>query len=238
MKNGSFIKGAFFAAAASLALSAAPIAQAGILTSSSLTGEGVTINYNGANSGTTAGVFTGTFDIDGPGGSAPVNVLYWCVDIIKHVSVPFSYTGYTAAAFQSPPLGFSAGRQLDLARLFANNFGTALSDAQHSAAFQLAIWDVLFDNDANLSTYGGAGQFGLSAGNAATIALAQGYVTNLGGGNPQLVAVQFTSREHQDFITPGTPFLVPEPSPLPLLGAGLAVMLFAMRRRTAVTHRN
>jgi hypothetical protein len=239
MKTGSFIKGAFFAAAASLALSAAPISHAGVLTSSSLTGEGVTINYNGANSGTTAGVFTGTFDADGPGGSAPVNILYWCVDILKHVSFPpFSYDGYTAAAFQSPPLGFSAGRQLDLARLFANNFGTALSDAQHSAAFQLAIWDVLFDNDANLSTYGGAGQFGLSAGNAATIAMAQGYVSNLGGGNPQLLAVQFTSREHQDFITPGTPFLVPEPSPLPLLGAGLAVMLFAMRRRTAIQHRN
>ena len=68
--------------------------------------------------------------------------------------------------------------------------------------------------------------------------MAQGYLTNLGLGNPQLLAVQFTSRDHQDFITPGTPFLVPEPSPLPLLGAGLAVKLFAMRRRNAVPHRN
>ena len=111
-----------------------------------------------------------------------------------------------------------------------------MSDAQHSAAFQIALWDVLFDNDANISTYGGAGQFGLSAGNAATIVIAQGYVAGLGGGNPQFPLTQLTSREHQDFVTPGTPGLVPEPSPLPLLGAGLAVMLFAMRRRSAVPH--
>ncbi len=231
MKN---IRGAFFAAAAGLALSAAPIAQAGILTSSSLSGENVTINYNNANAGTTAGVFTGTFDF----GSGPVGIFYWCVDILKHVSFPpFSYDGYTAAPYESPPLTFDATRQLNLLRLFTNNFGTAMSDSQHSAAFQIAVWDVLFDDDANISTYGGAGQFGLSAGNAATIQMAQGYVAGLGGGNPQFPLTQLTSREHQDFVTPGTPGLVPEPSPLPLLGAGLAAMLFALRRRTAVPHR-
>jgi hypothetical protein len=231
MQNASFLKGALFAAAASVALATAPIAHAGILTSSGLSGEGVTINYNNANSATTAGVFTGTFD----GGSGPVGIMYWCVDILKHVSFPpFSYSGYTAAPFESLPLTFDATRQLNVARLFTNNFGTALSDAQHSAAFQIALWDILFDNDANISTYGGAGQFGLSAGNAATILLAQGYVSNLGGGNPQFPLTQLTSRDHQDFVTPGTPGLVPEPSPLPLLGAGLAVMVFAMRRRDVV----
>ena len=112
-------------------------------------------------------------------GSGPVlrNVLYWCVDILKHVSLPAVLLhGYTAAAFESAPLTYDATRQLNLVRLFTNNIGAALSDAQHSAAFQIAIWDVLFDNDANISTYGGAGQFGLSAGNAATILIAQGYV--------------------------------------------------------------
>ena len=238
MKNGSFIKGAFVVAAASLALSAAPVAQAGVLTGSSLSGEGVTINYNNAATNTTAGVFTGSFDFDGAGPIPVVNnILFWCVDIFKHVTNPFSYDGYTAAIFQSPPLGFSPGRQLDLARLFANNFGTALSDAQHSAAFQLAIWDILFDTDANLSTIG-AGQFGVTAGNATTINMAQGYVNGLGNGNPSLLAVQFTSRTNQDFITPGTPLQVPEPSPLPLLIIGAAGMLFAMRRRNAVPHRS
>jgi len=162
-----------------------------------------------------------------------VGIVYWCVDLFKHVSYPpFSYDNYTAAAFESLPLTFDATRQLNLARLFTNNFSTALSDAQHSAAFQMAIWDVLFDNDATLTTYGGAGQFGISAGNAATIGLAQTYVTGLGSGTPQYPLIQLTSRGNQDFVTPGTPsLLVPEPSPLPLLGAGLAAMMFALRRR-------
>ena len=241
MKNGSFVKGAFVAAAVSLALSAASVAQAGVLTGSSLSGEGVTINYNGAATATTAGVFTGTFDVDGAGPTPAVNVLFWCVDIFKHVTNPFSYSGYTAAIFESPPLTFDASRQQNLARLFANNFGTALSDAQHSAAFQLAIWDVLFDSDANLST-SGAGQFGVTAGNATTIGMAQTYVNGLSNPVPPLVAIQFTSADHQDFITPGlVPGLncercqVPEPSPLPLLVIGAAGMLFAMRRRIAVS---
>ena len=233
MKTASVLKGALLASATCLALSSAIIANAGTLTARSLSGENVTINVNNAGTATTAGAFTGTFDADGAGGNAPVGIIYWCVDLFKHVSYPpFSYDNYTAAAFESLPLTFDATRQLNLARLFTNQFPTALSDAQHSAAFQMAIWDVLFDNDANLSTYGGAGQFGISAGSAATINLAQGYVNTLGNGNPQYPLIQLTSRGNQDFVTPGTPsLLVPEPSPLPLLGAGLAAMMFALRRR-------
>jgi hypothetical protein len=239
MKTGSFLRSALLAGATCLALSAASITHAGILTSSTLSGEGVTINVNGSGTGTVAGAFTGTFDNQLGGG--PVGIIFWCIDLFKHVSYPpFSYTGYTANSFlTSPPaLPFDATRQLNLARLFTNEFSNALTDAQHSAAFQIAIWDILFDNDigisnTSISTYGGAGQFGISSGNAATIALAQSWVNNLGSGTPQYPLTQLTSREHQDFITPGVPGLLPEPSPLPLLGAGLAVMIFAMRRRKA-----
>jgi hypothetical protein len=117
-----------------------------------------------------------------------------------------------------------------LARLFTNDLSQALLDAQHSAAFQIAIWDILFDNDGNLSTSGGVGQFGAS-GNATTIAWAQGYLDNLGSGAASYPLIQLTSRANQDFITPGPLGQVPEPSPLPLVGAGLAAMMFAMRRR-------
>ena len=170
------------------------------LTSSSLSGQGVTINVNGVSSGTTAGAFTGTFD----GGSGPVSIIFWCIDLFKHVSYPpFSYTGYTAATFESSPLTFNATQQLNLARLFTNEFRQALLDAQHSAAFQLAIWDILFDNDANLSTSGGTG-FGVIR-QCHHDCLAQGYVNTLGTDTPNYPLIQLTSREHQDFITPGSP---------------------------------
>ena len=229
MKNASILKRAMLAGATCVALSATPLVHAGVLVINSISGQAVTFNYNNANFGTTAGAFTGTFD------GSPLT--WWCVDLAKHVTVPGGpYNDYTAAPFQSPPLGFGAARLADLQRLFTNDFGLALTSAQNSAAFQIAIWDILFDNDANLSTYGGAGQFGLSAGNATTIAIAQGWVNALGSDSSQYPLFQLTSPSHQDFITPTAPGLVPEPSALSLLGAGLVALMLALRRRETRGH--
>ena len=146
MKNGSLLKRALLVGSACAALFAAPVGQAGTLIIDSITGEGVTIR--GAVTGNTiAGTFAGHFEGD--------PLFWWCVDLLKHVSVPGGpYTDYTLATFQSAPLGFNATQEAELRTVFALDPGPSkITNAHDAAVFQLAIWDVLFDDDHDLSTW-------------------------------------------------------------------------------------
>jgi hypothetical protein len=237
-KESFFLKRALLLGAACAALTVASAGQAGTLTTSAQLGESVTISWNGVSESTAAIAFIGaTFD------GSPIDP-FWCVDLTKNVPYPgWSLGGYTQATFQSSPLGFSPAQQLNLRRLFSNDYGFALTDANNAAAFQLAIWDLLFDTDLNLATYQGAsganntstfGVVSVSDSGAGTLALAQGWINTAKGGTPPtsaFVLSQFTSRENQDFVSSTPPKLVPEPTGLALLGAGLVSMMLVTRRR-------
>ena len=73
----------------------------------------------------------------------------------------------------------------------------------------------------------------VSIGDPGTVGLAQGWLNSLSGlPTSSFVLFQLTSRGNQDFITPGTPgLLVPEPTGIALLGAGLLAMVLVRRRR-------
>jgi len=235
MNTKSIFKCLSLAGAACAAMSLAPLGQAGNLGSTNLYGDAVTISYNGVQTNTVAGAFEGaTFN----GGAIPP---FWCIDLVDHVPFPpWVLPDYTPAPFQSPPLTFTATEVSNLQTLFFNQYsGSLFTSTDNAAAFQLAIWDVLFDTDGLLATYQGNGgsAFGVVAGSIspAVIALSQGWITAAEGG-PQngFTLTQLTNSSkppYQNFIIPGPPSQTPEPTALALFGAGLIALIFVTRRR-------
>jgi hypothetical protein len=224
------------------AMSLAPIGQAGILQSTGIYGDAVTISYNGVQTGTTAGAFLGaTFN----GGTIPP---FWCIDLNDHVPYPpWTSPGlpdYTEAVFQSSPLSFTATQVLNVETLFSQEYAhvSSFSSTTDVAAFQLAIWDLLFDDSFHdLSTYGASGFGVVSIADTSAQTEAQAWINSAVAGPEQTyVLTQLTNSTippYQNFLYSGPPSVtVPEPTELALLGAGLVAMMFVTRRRRTDGH--
>jgi len=233
----SMLNRLLYVGTACAAMSLAATGQAGTLASGlPLYGDSVTINYLGTNNYTSAGVFeAATFN----GGAIPP---FWCIDLTHTVPYPpWSLSGYTETAVS----GFTAAQLDNLQTLFFNNYsGSLFTDTDDAAAFQLAIWDVLFDTDGDLSTYigNGASAFGVVSSSiaASVVSEAQAWTTaaETGTQHPYTLTELASSNGNQNFVYPGPPSVtVPEPTELALLGAGLvAMMMFVTRRRRTDGH--
>jgi len=203
---------------------------------------GATIT-GGSFSGVSAGQFQGFFDpaaeADGAGHEADDFLRFFCIDINQFADA--GANPYTRN------IGVSdATNAAQLARLFdlyypnkttgtyyaggATDFGS-FGDADSSAAFQLAVWEIWFDNDMNLST----GSFTASSSAAG---LAQSYLdaVNAGSGTPEgWTLFTLTSPDKQDYLSAeySIPLrTTPEPGTLILLcSAVLAAWATALQRR-------
>jgi hypothetical protein len=157
-------------------------------------------------------------DAAGPGvdGSIPETFTSFCVDLEQVVRTG---TEYRFDVLTSEEAGYTPAQDLALRRLWAGHFDD-ITGPDTSAAFQLAVWELVYDTDLNLST----GSF-TSGGPGASKTLAQGWLDGLGGeplagGLPTLRVLR--NDDSQDQLTVD----IPEPG-----AAACAFMGIVMLRR-------
>ncbi|CAN5842022.1 hypothetical protein BH11PLA1_BH11PLA1_24330 [soil metagenome] len=213
--------------AAAAILAAASGASASIIATfvSVSPGQGVEFTINsGANwQGTTAGQFNWVGDASN-GLGLDGNFTAFCLDLTQFISggqvVTFEpLPGVAGGSLPgNPALGtpIDAPREALISELWGRNYA-GLSSAQDFAAFQIAVWEIIYDD--GLDTATGFAQF---RNNAPAIAQADGFLAALDGTGPQAPLFALTTETAQDM-------LVPTPGAMGLMGLGLAAC--ARRRR-------
>ena len=167
-----------------------------------------------------AGAFSGTFDLNSE------SFIAFCVEVTQNSAAWGVSSSYTEASFSSTIAG-------NLTNL-ANKYYSSVNDSLTSAAFQMAVWEVVLED----------GAFDLNSGafkvknSAAAISLAQSWLNGINDdsvvttGNYSLSYLQ--NGKYQDMLVL-TPVPEPETYGMLLLGMGL-VGLFARRRATPTIH--
>ena len=123
---------------------------------------------------------------------------------------------------------YSGGAQTNF-----GDFGPGATGAQNSAAFQLAVWEIWFDNTNNLDL--SSGSFRADPLNPVTTQ-AQGYLTAIGNGSIPAdgwTLYEFTSPSKQDYLSVQHTVPLqqtPEPGTLILLGVGALAAWGASKR--------
>jgi hypothetical protein len=163
----------------------------------------------------------------------------WCVDIRHMLNTgSTSYSLTDGAAFLG---GLVASRLERLASYVVaadgnaatNTLQSTLTGGQQSAAFQLAVWEVV--NEGTASAYNvNSGDFYVSSGDSSVRSLANTWLTNAmawTGPSTQSLNVWAGPNSTQDL---GVFAPIPEPETYAMLLAGLGLMGFVARRRRRI----
>lgn len=181
-------------------------------------GQSVTMRLDGNNINTSAGGFNFLRNASNPGtlaGFSP-GFVGFCIDLTEYVQVGHDYSWTTHAVANSPtsdagPMGAANAQRLG--RLFANHFNH-LSSAQQFAAFQIAVWEIVFDEGVDLDH----GSLKCTSAPSGTKALAQSWLNTLGSGAGwNLIAIDDEpgcEQGHQGYV------MAPAPGAAALMGLG------------------
>lgn len=203
---------------------AAVFFSAGQASATTLTFHGLEINpaatVNIAGSNRTGGFYAGGFSMT----QGADNFVAWCIDVAQNMIGVGSSADYT----EGRPTHVSAESETYLSRLFTSYGEVALDSATNSAAFQVAIWEIVYDQSTlDLAV----GEFSASdrRGSLGVTGLAQTWLDNLGTDSSGYELTFYANGRSQDLVTG-------MPSPVPLPAGGLLLLvglggLAALRRR-------
>jgi hypothetical protein len=153
----------------------------------------------------------------------------FCVDLYQTISFGGAgYNDYSVVAGSAYSFANSHAAS-DLGKLFSE--GHVLNSAKTEAAFQIAVWEIVYETSGSYNLASGTAKFtGGTANFDGSLALATSWLGSLAN-TPSLFTVEvLKSATHQDQVFAQA---VPEPSTYALLAGGLFAIGFVARRRKA-----